>query len=495
MHTKLGCIVAFNRHIRDDTQVKLQHGSRAIENPSRYQEDIFDFVVNGEGHAQIQGVPGCGKTTTNMHCTTLMPWVGFEASTIHSSGLRLLANFMSRRPDVQPGKMWGVVRQLTSHLPYGDKTKAVQYHLKDMVDMAKLTATPHTDAAKVIAMCDQYDITVNEQAIDLLPRTMTESNFQADKAGIIDYNDMIYLPNLWDVPALNLYDYVFVDEMQDLNNSQWRIVRRLLDPTGRLIAVGDPNQGMYLFAGASASTFDQINELYGDYTTLPLSISYRCPTSHIEIAQRINPQIEARLDAPEGIIERLSPIQFIDAARPGDMALCRFNAPLFTHCLDLIRQGRRAYIKGRELHTKLIRIVGEIQAMPGFAWGNFPSYLELWRSTQIETLIGRGASQYKLDTVYDRVACLFACYLGSGATSPELLKERIKDLFNEEAESVMFSTIHRAKGLEADRVHILSYDDLPFSKSSMSPAQLQQEKYIKYVAVTRSKYYMSFVSG
>jgi hypothetical protein len=41
--------------------------------PSKYQEAIYDFVKNGNGHGVVEGVAGCGKTTTNVEALKLVP--------------------------------------------------------------------------------------------------------------------------------------------------------------------------------------------------------------------------------------------------------------------------------------------------------------------------------------------------------------------------------------------------------------------------------------
>ena len=102
---------------------------------------------------------------------------------------------------------------------------------------------------------------------------------------------MIWIPTASKLP-MDTYKWVLVDEAQDLSAAQLRIIRSSLAEGGRMLAVGDPNQAIYAFAGADCNSFERVTELAGG-TTLPLNVCYRCPKSHIKLAQEIVPTIEA----------------------------------------------------------------------------------------------------------------------------------------------------------------------------------------------------------
>jgi ATP-dependent exoDNAse (exonuclease V) beta subunit len=74
----------------------------------------------------------------------------------------------------------------------------------------------------------------------------------------------------------------------------------------------------------------------------------------------------------------------------------------------------------------------------------------------------------------------------------ELIK-RIEQIFKEESEGVCLSTIHKAKGLENDNVYILCNSSMP-SKLAKKEWEKRQERNIQYVAYTRAKQRMGFVS-
>ena len=73
------------------------------------------------------------------------------------------------------------------------------------------------------------------------------------------------------------------------------------------------------------------------------------------------------------------------------------------------------------------------------------------------------------------------------------LIKNIKTIFGDkEKNSVIFSTVHKAKGLEADNVWILSPEKMPHPMAK-SAADREQERNICYVAITRAKKNLNYV--
>jgi ATP-dependent exoDNAse (exonuclease V) beta subunit len=85
------------------------------------------------------------------------------------------------------------------------------------------------------------------------------------------------------------------------------------------------------------------------------------------------------------------------------------------------------------------------------------------------------------------------CYQEWQSTSADTFKARLESLFNDKNSIITLSTIHRAKGLEAERVFILRPDKLPLQLRNPQQWQTEQEWNLRYVALTRSKHYLCFV--
>jgi superfamily I DNA/RNA helicase len=102
---------------------------------------------------------------------------------------------------------------------------------------------------------------------------------------------------------------VFVDEYQDVDEQQYRLLRRLTSPTSRICAIGDPDQAIYGFRGGDVGYFLRFQEDFDSAPTMRLSRSYRsAPTIVRSAMQLIKPGtlvpgrelVPARTDIPDG---------------------------------------------------------------------------------------------------------------------------------------------------------------------------------------------------
>lgn len=128
---------------------------------------------------------------------------------------------------------------------------------------------------------------------------------QAEK--LFDYDDMILrgVRALEDHADLRFtlqeqYLYLMLDEFQDTNGAQLRLVELLTDnpaSEGRpnVLAVGDDDQAIYAFQGADYSHMLQFQRLYRDVLLVPLTQNYRSHADVLHLARGIAEQIEERL--------------------------------------------------------------------------------------------------------------------------------------------------------------------------------------------------------
>jgi DNA helicase-2/ATP-dependent DNA helicase PcrA len=110
------------------------------------------------------------------------------------------------------------------------------------------------------------------------------------------YQELLAIQRLWDYEDLifktvrlleskdhvtdsyrKLFQYVFVDEYQDLNHGQYRIIKALVPPgiDKKICVVGDPNQSIYGFRGSSAEYFKRFVKDYPDAQVIKLTQNYR----------------------------------------------------------------------------------------------------------------------------------------------------------------------------------------------------------------------------
>jgi superfamily I DNA/RNA helicase/DNA polymerase III epsilon subunit-like protein len=83
------------------------------------------------------------------------------------------------------------------------------------------------------------------------------------------------------------WDVVLVDEFQDLNPVQYRVIRELAREHRHVFAVGDHDQSIYSWAGADRSVFTRFMNDFGLTTKLHLEENHRCPRAVFSVAQRL----------------------------------------------------------------------------------------------------------------------------------------------------------------------------------------------------------------
>lgn len=303
----------------------------------------------------------------------------------------------------------------------------------------------------------------------------------------VGLDDLLWLPHVMNLRPIQK-DFVLVDEAQDLSRAQLELVLKLPKETGRMIFVGDEHQAIFGFAGSDADSWNRIREAIKP-REFPLSITYRCPRSHVRLASRIVPQLEPRSDAPEGEVQVIHPGEIKHLVQVGDLVLCRFTAPLIRLCLKLvIQQGIPAKVRGREVGKMLTSLVQEVvEQFPV----NFLSQLRAYVEAKVKQY-GQDGKTSAIELLQDRAAALEACFEAFGSKCHSLLKfcQRIEDLFDDEASAtqhIILATIHRSKGDEAKRVFLLKSESMPAVFLAETEWQKRQEIHLLYVGLTRAK--------
>ena len=310
------------------------------------------------------------------------------------------------------------------------------------------------------------------------------------------------------------YRIVFCDECQDLNNAQ----RHLMTTAARLgmfVAVGDPNQAINGFAGANNDSFDLIARLPRT-KMLPLSVNYRCGKNIIKLAQGIVPEITAHDGAIDGIVTRINTIdlntfqeghneEIVDEETgevkqeyvDGDMVLCRTTAPLVSMCIKLIAHGKAAQVMGRDIVKSIEMLVerSEAKTIKGFkTWAEQEKERvkkEQMKARDCNEVDAEKTPEYV--TLCDKIDCILA--FEDRETNLEYILKELNAIFaGERAKgAITFCTCHKSKGLENDRVFILTPDKLPLEWKGQLDWQYQQEVNLEYVAYTRAKKELVFV--
>lgn len=420
------------------------------------------------------------------------------ASTLHAIGFAAVrAHFGSKTPRIGKGdeRAMGLAGHVCPHDAPEDAVKLVAklctkareirplaQNGAELVDLAyEFECTPDDELAEA-----GYDVNhVAELAYECM-------ELAAAKQPSIDFADMIFLPirNRW---LRGRYDVVVVDEAQDMTPAQLLLARGICKPGGRIIVVGDDRQAIYAFRGADSDSLDNLKrELGAD--ELPLNVTYRCAKKIVAEAQRLVPDFTAHESNREGEIRMLGLNAALAEVQAGDFVLSRANAPLIAVALKLIREGRRTRIEGRDIGATLKalakRLAGRINSMPVFL-----NKLKLWEEREIkraEKAFQEPASA--IEKITDSADTLRA--LAEGMSGITEMFARIDSLFSDSTDGVpqgyiTCSSVHKAKGLEAPRVVLLSKTFKANSGSNvkrvLTAKQIREEENILYVAITRAK--------
>lgn len=504
--------------------------------PSIYQAAIYNFATNGQGNAVVNAVAGSGKSTTLVEMLNILPkdrkilFVAFnkeiveelivktfsskdEVNEIGRSNAIAIATTRMKASNITIQTLhslgFGVLRYANKSIKldnfkYRAYLKDNFYALKP--DFSSETSDLGDYQKKVLSLVDLGRVNLcktDDELVDIAFKHNIELengecelalkviNWGTRQTETIDFTDMIYLPIVKEMRCFT-YDFVFVDECQDLNACQRELFLKMLTPrTGRFIAVGDPHQAIYGFAGADAESFTLLRNI-PNTIELPLSVCYRCSTSIIDLAQNIVPQIQARPGATEGVVNREASLQEVAV---GDMVLCRLTAPLVELCFSYISKGIPAYVKGRDIATNLTNMIDKTRKYKleeMFICLDIESrklLSTICRKQRIE--VSEAESTPVFQSFEDRVQCLEV--LSAGLENIDELKARIQKIFADEKEGIIFSTVHRSKGLENEKVFIVCPDRLPLKRKGMKAWQHEQEKNLEYVAYTRAKNYLGII--
>lgn len=472
--------------------------------PSKYQQAIFDWAKQPTGNIVIEAVAGSGKTTTIIE---MMKYISSCDSAIFVCFNKSIAKELQTRvpAGVQPYTIhsygnsairkngWAKINgnKVRNFFLYrvvdidnaSDRDKKLAFKMVRFVESVVGLLKAHywtervVDVGFVTQLAEHQGIEIpeNNSWPDLLQKTWTGT---LDQTKVIDFDDMIYLPLYMELD-LPKYDWVFVDECQDLNPVQIEMVSRMYRK--HAVCVGDTNQAIYGFRGADTEAMATLTKKL-NAEVLPLSICYRCPRLVVETAQKVVPQIEAAPSADDGVISDINQEALIKEAKAGDYVLCRTTAPLVQSALRCIREGMRATVLGRDIGKSLLNMISQITDSNSV--DVFLSELAAYQASQQEKLTRRNRD-VELMALSDKCDTLVA--LAADAMSVKDITRRIESLFAEDpTDGITFSTVHKSKGLEADRVFILRPDLIPHPTAKKG-WMIQQEHNLYYVAVTRAK--------
>jgi superfamily I DNA/RNA helicase len=502
--------------------------------PTTQQVDFLDALINTKSNLALVARAGCGKTSTillgvdayakkfpnaeiivcafnkaiadevkaKLISAGHNDWRRVSAATIHSLGYGLIKFVF--KSTIDDNKIWNLVdEKLKMNSIEPAQQELLNQYGPQIVQLVKLGKqagvgffpdSPIGDVTVWHAIADHYDINGLEETdqMDAIVE-MAQIIYRESLAltAVVDFDDMILFPLIKNLRVKFGKDLIFLDEAQDLSRSRQALARKFIKPGGRMVVVGDDRQAIYGFSGADAAALS--NLVSGlNATTLPLSITWRCPKAVVKLAQGYVPDIEAAPTAPEGKVERVTEL-------PGDLTfgdaiLCRNTAPLIKIAYSLIRKGKPCKVEGRAIGDGLLKLVGRWKIA---TIDSLIKRIEEFKEREMQKAMAKG-SEAKAEEVADRCDTILeichAC-IEKGNTRIDDVKAFINNLFADGATGVIvLATYHRSKGREWKRVILWEHAQRCPSKAAKQPWQRVQEDNLAYVAITRSQSVLVFVN-
>ena len=419
-------------------------------------------------------------------------------------------------------------------------------------------------------------------------------------ANAVDFDDIIYLTvklfeNFPDVLShyRNLYKYIMVDEYQDTNFAQYRLISLLAGDSGNLCVVGDDDQSIYRFRGATIENILSFEKQYKNSEVIRLEQNYRSTTNILNAANAViknnSNRKEKRLWSELGEGEKIKILKFQNelgegkgvadvisegaknGAKYSDYAiLYRNNALSRTFETSLTRAGipykivgglrfyDRKEVKDILSYLALLnnpydvvrfrRVINEpkrgigdttVEEIIRVSEGLGISPLDVCRdASRFETLSRKTNSLKAAANIFDELdelsdtvrldELIEAVVEKSGyaqmlkalgdegvarmenvnelksnalellkeqpdATLPDFLEQAALqsdiDNYDTETDRVSLMTMHSAKGLEFPVVFLAAAEDnvFPSMMSINNPTELEEERRLAYVAITRAK--------
>ena len=496
--------------------------------PSKYQTAIFDQILHGSGHIVVEAAAGAGKTTTLIKCLELIPddkkilMVAFnrdiveeltkktkkfenvEVKTLHGLGFTMIKRNLPTTSIVpEPFKYESHIRNFirdytTINLRRLSPKDYFKYmdNIKKYVDFGRFYLCQTEKDLEFIETRYGIETFADEKSVALKIMEWGKNHLED-----IDYTDMVWLPHVLNLKPLGLlYDFIMVDECQDMNKAERELVLKCFKMGTRLISIGDRNQCLYSFAGADPESFNKILSI-PNTTCLPLSISYRCGRNIVDYAKQIVPSIEwNEAGGREGKVLYDVPLDMVE---DGDMILCRNNAPLIQVYNEFLKIGKKAFIRGKDIGSNLKKLVTstkqDVINADCRSDGLFVRLYDDLFTTRNNIMVRSGIdaqTALKSPIIENKMDMIKALeILSEGINQTDELIKRIDEIFpkgDKKGTGIALSTIHKAKGLEANNVYIVCPSLMP-SKAAQKDWEIRQEQNLMYVAYTRAKDTLGFI--
>ncbi|CAN5208825.1 ATP-dependent DNA helicase UvrD2 [soil metagenome] len=459
------------------------------------------------------------KAATEMrHRLSQLGLPQIQASTFHAAARRQLAYYWplihgQELPGVLDSKL-GIIGPLARSLPGGYRFTPAK-DIADEIEWAKVRRQrPETYAP-------EREPPVPADIFARLWRSYERTKQQRNR---IDFEDMLTLAvELYesDEDAIGLvrkrYAWFSVDEYQDTNRLQEDLLRLWLGDRRDLCVVGDPDQTIYSFTGASSDYLTSFPDRYTDARVIRLSQNYRSTPQVLELANHLIRGRELRSIGTDGpmpsLVAHANPDAEVAAVVRAIRALLTDSVAV-TEIAILVRTN--AQLVAFEAALTAAEVPFTVRGVRFFARPDVRAARAALKTDATARLSRIVVAAWRKELGFDEdgpagpgaeardrhaaLSTLLAIARELESAQPAAtvadfhaeLTRRDAAEADAGGEGVTLSTIHRAKGLEWDAVFIPQLEEgtLPIRQASDREA-LAEERRLLYVALTRARTHLA----
>ncbi len=278
-------------------------------------------IAYGQGPLMIVAGPGTGKTTTltrriaRLVDDQKVPAAQILAITFTDKAAREMQQRLAHLLD--PGRLpltatfhalcWQLRQEASANHPESiigeeDRLFIIAGIMRRMgADGIKATLKPRKMAARIetakqnLQGPDQFFESVAMESLDSqFARVYRQYQAFLHKEKWVDYDDLIFdivcrleTDDVFLKALRDRFRHVLVDEYQDLNHAQYRLVKALVPPDGNICVIGDPDQAIYGFRGSDTAYFNRFVEDYPNAEVIHLDRNYRSTETILEASWQI----------------------------------------------------------------------------------------------------------------------------------------------------------------------------------------------------------------
>jgi superfamily I DNA/RNA helicase len=322
------------------------------------------------------------------------------------------------------------------------------------------------------------------------------------------------------------YPWVFIDEYQDVDEQQVRLLKQLVLPQGHLCAIGDPDQAIYGFRGADVGFFEHFDLDFPEPQIVQLRRNYRSDPHIVTAALQV--MAVCRQQSPRLAVCQSEPRQIIVHAAPSEKAEAEFVVQTIEHILGghsffSLDSGRGAQHVGDHVSFADFAVLYRTEAqrpalIEALQRSGMPfqqrSHQLLMAHPGVPVLIDAMLNSPASGTLRTRLEAVVTRHDHTAEVSPALREaldlvqpialacgedvERFVaevavgaqvDTWDERADRIALLTLHAAKGLEFPVVFMVGCEAgiLPLTWGRTKDADRDEERRLFYVGMTRAQ--------